>query len=255
MSKGAFNLRREATIGILIAGILALIAFTGRDYTNDVVNNVQVSINNDEENHVLEEQDIFNLMQLDRENLLGASVKSLNLRNLEQRILTNRWVNDADVYIDLKGNLFIEVHLRRALARMLRPDGSGAFIAVDGTIMPVPNRFAVRKLVITGTKVHSLIQNENLHKDEYGAALMSLLHQLNEDEFWRAQITQLDISPAGKIIMIPQVGGQVIEFGYPDNAEEKLKKLGIFFTRILPTRGWNRYHRVNVEYQNQIVAE
>ncbi|GIV38064.1 MAG: cell division protein FtsQ [Cyclobacteriaceae bacterium] len=255
MIKRTFNLRREATIGILIAGILALIAFTGRDYTNDVVNNVQVTINNDEENHVLEEEDIFNLMQLDRENLLGASVKSLNLRNLEQRIRTNRWVNDADVYVDLKGNLFIEVHLRRALARMLRPDGSGAFIATDGTVMPVPERFAVRRLVISGTRTSALMQAENLYSDEYGAALMILLHQLNEDEFWRAQIAQLDISKAGKIIMIPQVGGQIIEFGYPENAEEKLKKLGIFFTRILPTRGWNRYHRVNVEYQNQIVAE
>jgi cell division protein FtsQ len=84
---------------------------------------------------------------------------------------------------------------------------------------------------------------------------MALLVRLHEDAFWQAQIAQLDIAANGEINMIPQVGGQLIEFGQPVEVETKLKKLGIFFTRILPTRGWNRYHRVNVEYQNQIVAE
>jgi len=55
--------------------------------------------------------------------------------------------------------------------------------------------------------------------------------------------------------MLPQVGAQTIEFGTAENMEEKLKKLKIFYKEILPQMGWSRYHRVNVEYNGQLVAE
>ncbi len=256
MKKVRLNLiRKEALIALVVAGIFMLIAFTNRYNESNIVRSVHVIIENDENNHVLEESDIFHLMQLERENLLGASAGNLNLQKLEQRLSTNKWVEDANVYFDLKGNLFIEVSLRKALARLLNPNGSGAFIATDGTLMPVPHRFTLRRLTITGSKVHELARAGNLYQHPYGTTLMPLLHILNQDAFWQAQIAQLDIAANGKIAMIPQVGGQIIEFGYPDEAKEKLKKLDVFFTRILPTLGWSRYHRVNVEYRNQIVAE
>jgi cell division protein FtsQ len=55
--------------------------------------------------------------------------------------------------------------------------------------------------------------------------------------------------------MFPQVGGQLIEFGKPENLELKFKKLRIFYKEILPEKGWNAYERVNLEYEGQIIAE
>lgn len=256
MRKIKFNIRREVLLIAMLMVISGLIAFTtGRSGNSDAVLDVRIIIENNDGNHVLEEQDIFRLMRLDRENLQGASLKMLNLRQLEQRIRSNRWVEDADAYTDLKGNLFIEVTLRRALARFVQPDGSGAFIATDGTVMPVPQQFAVRSLLISGAKAYHLMRLDNLYQDEYGSKLMALLHALYGDEFWHAQIAQLEIAASGKINMLPQVGAQLIEFGQPEQVQNKLKKLNIFFVKILPTLGWNRYHRVNLEYENQIVAE
>ncbi len=256
MKKTKFNIRREIVLTTVLMGLFGLIAFTtGRNGGDGVVRDVQILIENSAGNHVLEEEDVFRLMQLDRENLMGASLKTMNIRQLELRIKGNRWVEDADVYSDLKGNLFVEVTLRRAIARFVQPDGSGAFIAADGTVMPVPQRYAVRSLLLTGPGILPLMKMENLYQNEYGNKLMALLHTLYTDEFWQAQIAQLEILSSGKIYMQPQVGGQIIEFGKPEQIEERLNKLRIFFTRILPTRGWNRYHRVNVEFENQIVAE
>lgn len=255
MKKTGFSIRREVIWTVFLAGVFGLIAFTTGRSSDGVVREVQILIENNAENHVLEEQDVFRLMQLDRENLIGASLNTLNMRQLELRIRNNRWVEDADVYSDLKGNLFIEITLRRAIARFVQPDGSGAFIAQDGTTMPIPQRYAIRSLLLTGPGTLPLMKKENLYQDAYGSKLMVLLHALNADAFWKAQITQLDIAASGKIIMHPQVGSQVIEFGKPEQIEARLNKLHIFYTRILPTRGWNRYHRVNVAYENQIVAE
>jgi hypothetical protein len=57
------------------------------------------------------------------------------------------------------------------------------------------------------------------------------------------------------ITIFPQVGDERIEFGKPENAEVKFKKLMIFYKEILPRTGWNKYNRVNLEYEGQIVTE
>jgi cell division protein FtsQ len=82
-----------------------------------------------------------------------------------------------------------------------------------------------------------------------------MLRIIHEDEFLHAQIAELDIDSKGKITIYPQVGGQLIEFGKPENLEVKFKKLRIFYKEILPMRGWNTYKRVNLEYEGQIIAE
>jgi cell division protein FtsQ len=84
---------------------------------------------------------------------------------------------------------------------------------------------------------------------------MEMLMIIREDDFWRAQIAQLDIDRKSRINLFPQVGGQTIEFGKPENLEVKFKKLRIFYKEILPRQGWNTYERVNLEYEGQIIAE
>lgn len=253
--KKPFALQKKVIGVIGTVFVFALIGFADRSAHEHVIRDVRITLENNVHNHVLEEDDVFRLMQLQRENLLGASLDRINLRQLEQRILTNPWVYQADIYADLKGTLFVEVKLRKALARIFLSGDPGAFVATDGTRMPVPRGFALRTLLISGPKADDLMKTDNLYQDAYGTDLMRLLEFIQADDFLRAQIAQLIVDTNGKIRMIPQVGNQIIEFGRPVDAEEKLKKIKIFYTRILPTRGWNRYHRVNVEYDKQIVAE
>ena len=67
--------------------------------------------------------------------------------------------------------------------------------------------------------------------------LMDLINTIREDEFWSAQIAQLDIDSKMRITIFPQVGDERIEFGKPENMEVKFKKLMIFYKEILPRTG------------------
>jgi len=57
------------------------------------------------------------------------------------------------------------------------------------------------------------------------------------------------------MVLYPQVTKQMVEFGKPEDIEVKFKKLRIFYTEILPKKGWNRYEKVNLKYRDQIIAE
>ncbi|MFZ2904743.1 MAG: cell division protein FtsQ [Cyclobacteriaceae bacterium] len=249
------NIKRELKISAALAVLFFFIGFSERKQGAVAVKDIIIKVENVNENQFIDEEDVAELMQLSQENMKGATLDRLNLKELETRIKSNRFVKDAELYSDLKGNLIVKAILRRPIARIVRNDGPDGYIAEDGTIMPVSDKFTTRVVLISGSFSNQLLKVENLNRFIEGKQLMEMLKIIREDEFWRAQIAQLDIDNRVHVDIFPQVGGQLIEFGKPDNLEEKFKKLRIFYKEILPKQGWNTYERVNVEYQGQIIAE
>jgi cell division protein FtsQ len=253
--KYKFNIKRELKIVAVLAVLLGLIAFTERMKGEVTVSAIQISLDNIHENHYLDEMDVVRLMRLDPENLKGASFNQLNFRDIEQRIRQSPFVSDAELYSDLKGNLTVNVSMRRPVARIVQNDGPDAYIGQDGTIMPVSDKFSSRVVLISGAFVPNLLKQDNIHDIEEGRQLMLLLNTIHEDPFWSAQIAQIDLNNKAKATLYPQVGDETIEFGKPEDLQTKFRKLKIFYKEILPRVGWNKYDRINVEYEGQVVVE
>jgi cell division protein FtsQ len=194
-------------------------------------------------------------MQLNVQNLRGVKTEDINLKGIEKKIKKDSFIKDAQLYTDLRGNLIARVELRRPVARIVRNDGPDGYIAEDGTVMPVSEKFTARVMLVSGPYVRTLLRQTNLTNSKEGSQLLSFLNKVRKDEFWYAQIAQMDIDAKGRITMLPQVGDEKIEFGTPENDEVKLKKLKIFYKEVLPRTGWNKYRRVNLEYEGQIIAE
>jgi len=253
--KVKLNLKREVKILAAVIVVAIFIAFTERRQGDITVRDITVKIENEQENHFLDEADVMKLMQLNLENLRGTGMGEVNLKAIEQRVNSEPFVKEGELYSDLKGNMVIRVELRRPIARIVRNDGPDGYIAEDGTIMPVSEKFTSRVVLISGGFVRQLLKQKNVNDTEEGKQLIALINAIREDEFWHAQIAQLDMDSKARITMYSQVGDERIEFGRPDNPEVKFKKLRVFYKEILPRMGWNKYDRVNLEYEGQIVAE
>lgn len=250
-----FNVKRELKIVAAILVVAIFIAFTEHKQTEVAIKDIVVRIENIQNNHFLDESDIMELMQVKLQNVRGASMDKVRLKEIETKVKMDPFIKNAEMYTDLKGNMIVRVELRRPIARIVRNDGPDGYIAEDGTVMPVSEKFTARVLLISGSYVRKLLRQGNLQKTEEGAQLLSLIRTIREDDFWNAQIAQLDIDSKTRIVMMPQVGDEQIEFGKPENMDVKFKKLKIFYKEILPSVGWNKYERVNLEYEGQLVAE
>ena len=253
--KFKFNIKREIKIVAAVLIVGGIIAFTERRQGNASIKDITIKMKNDHENHFLDEDDIVGLMELKKDNLKGASLDRVNMKEVEKKIRRDPFIKDAQLYSDLKGNLVVSAELRRPIARIVRNDGPDGYISEDGMIMPVSDQFTSRVILISGSYVKQILGQNKLGATESGVQLMELINTIREDEFWNAQIAQLDIDSKMRITIYPQVGDERIEFGKPENVETKLKKLMIFYKEILPRMGWNKYGRVNLEYEGQIVAE
>jgi len=148
----------------------------------------------------------------------------------------------------------INVVLRRPIARIIEENGAGAYIAEDGMLMPVSDKFSSRVLLISGMTTDLQGQDSSSENEEF-VKLFELVKYINKDKFWKAQIAQIDLQENKEVILLPQITKQYIEFGEITNIESKFERLNIFYKEILPRKGWNSYSRVNVKYKNQIICE
>jgi len=252
--KQGFKIRMEIKVAVAILGLSFLIAFSERKQGGSVCKEIVVELDNLNENHFLDEADVIQLVEGSGEPIKGVGINRIKLKEIEKKLKYDKHILDAELFGDLKGNLIVNVELRRPIARIVQNDAPDACIAENGVIMPVSEKYTSRVVLISGA-VKQLLESEDLNKTEQGKQLLQMIEFINADRFWKAQVAQLDLGRDGKIIIYPQMTGQLVEFGRPENINVKFKKLMVFYKEILPTRGWTRYERVNLEYEGQVVAE
>lgn len=249
-----FSIRKEIRIAAGLILVFFLIAFSERKQGGVICNTIVVELKNIHDNHFLDEADVVKLAEKNAPGLRGIAIGRIDLKAIERNLLLDKHIADAQLYGDLKGNLIIRVELRRPIARIVQDDAPDAYVAEDGTVMGVSDKFSSRVMILSGKGMKKMLEAGNLNVVEEGKQLMEIMTYVLDDPFWAAQVAQLDINAMGSITMYPQVTGQIVDFGTPDNYEEKFHRLMVFYKDILPQKGWTRYERVNLNYEGQIIA-
>ncbi len=244
------------TIGGLLT-LFGLIAFTEIRHGQKHVRDVIVRLNQVDGHHFLTKRDVMGYLTNEgADPVRGNDYAEVDFRRLEGRLRQHGLVKNCQVARDLQGNLLVTVEQPRPVARLVtNGDGprsaSGQYISEEGRFFPVSMNYTARVPILTGTFFE---KNRSL-QSQRNRPLLDLLVLLQNEPFWRAQIAELAVDEQGDVTMWPQVGGHRIELGPPTNVDAKLRKLKLFYTDVLPAKGWNYYSRVNVQYRNQIVCE
>ena len=101
-----------------------------------------------------------------------------------------------------------------------------------------------------GAKI--LLSKEEVIKN---SNILIQLDLINENDFFRKIISEIDIDRNKNIVIHPVISKQKIIFGYPDMLEEKFQKISLFYNDIVSAKGWNTYKSVNVKFKNQIICD
>lgn len=245
--------------GIIYAGLagllLVLIGFVENKQAGKRVKKVLINIDHEGNNYFVEEDDVLDLMtQNGNDPIVDKKYQHLDLKEIEMRIKSFKFVSDAQVSRDHKGNLKVLVKQRRPIARVIYPNGVHAYIGSDGTTLSTSEKFTSRVIVIDGEYAPKLLSEDFLKTPE-GQPYFDLLKMIDENKFWKAQLSEITLDRSGEVILYPQLGRQTIYMGKPENLEQKFKNLGLFYTKIVPSKGWSTYQTVNLKFKNQLICE
>ncbi|MEZ0485657.1 cell division protein FtsQ/DivIB [Fibrella aquatica] len=243
------------TIGVIT--LFCLLAFTEQRLHQRQCEAILVSIDEIAGQRFLTRRDVTGFLTNNGSDpIVGQSFDEINLSKLEQRLRQYSLIKQAHVSRDLAGNLIVQIEQPKPVARLV-PGGegiraiSGQYISSEGRFFPLSMNYSARVPLISG----AWFQTHRNLSDQAGQPLLALLQYIQASDLWRAQIAEVSVDQSGSVTMWPQVGNYQIDFGMPDAIETKFKKVKLFYTQIAPQKGWDRYHRVSVQYRNQLVCE
>ncbi len=253
----SINWKLIGVITLWIVGLSAVIssfAFTEIKQRSVLCKSILIDINRDDENYFINKADVLKILYSSGDSLIGTKVDEIPLSLLERLIVANKYIKSAKVFIDIKGNLQVEINQRKPLIRIINSTYQSFYIDEDGNKMPLSTLYSARSIVCNGNILESYDGKNDTLQTAIASSLYALSKFIKANEFWEAQIEQIYIEQNNDFVFIPRVGDHKIIFGDTTNMVEKFDNLMIFYNKALPKVGWQTYHTINVKYKGQIVA-
>ncbi len=251
------NIRRIIFICIWVlagAGFVVLLIAAVNSRNHQVCQGYEIEIKDAEKAIFIDKKDIEKVLTANHTMVLkNKPVKSIDLNIIEARIKKEPWIKDAEIFFDNNERLKVTVEQRIPIARMFSSSGGSFYIDSSGQRMPLSEKMSAKLPVFTGypidAKKNRTPAERKLIRDVKDISLFLL-----NDPFWMAQISQIDITPSKEFEMIPTVGNHIIEFGDGTDYDAKFKKLFIFYKQVLAKTGMDKYERLKIQYNNEIIG-
>jgi len=232
-----------ADIAVAVYLLLAITIFNQPEEKATVCSEVNIRVG-DQQNGLLSPAEVKRLLQQQRLYPLGQPMQFVSMRDIEDALMANPYVESAQCYKTQNGHVNVELVQRQPVLHVMPSNDVQYYVDMQGDVLP-HTQLAGNLLVATGTMERSYAQKR----------LAPIARLILDDQFWRLQTEQLNVLPDGTVELIPRVGDNVIYLGSPVGVAKKLERLRKFYKYGLSHAGWSRYQRISVEFDNQIVCK
>ena len=203
----------------------------------------QVSVNlvdlqESEKVYFIDEKEIRNLIKKSNPT---KKIGDIDIPALEKKISRLPSIDSANVYLNLNGRLNVDIVQRVPVFR-LNKNGNDFYVDRKGNEFPVSRIYSHPCMLVTG----------NVKKEEY-IPLAELIDKINQDPFSKKYF--IGISKVKKDYnLLTSEGNFKVEIGNLENIEFKVKGFKTFAEKFLVFQDQNKYNKVSVKYDNQIVT-
>ena len=223
--------------------------------------NIEITIVDSSDYHFVTKRDIQNTILKNNGNIIGKPLKEIRMDEIENTMSGYRELKTAEVFMSIDGTLHIVGDQRTPIMRVMPNNGGDYYVDDEGVVIRRRNLYTPRlhiiggnvnisQAMLNGVSVLDTSIRNSILKDIY-----YLVNYIRKDDFWSAQIDQIFVNGNNEIDLIPRVGSHTIHLGSTENYEGKLNNLEVFYDKVLPEVGWNKYSTINLAFKDQIVCK
>ncbi len=235
--KNKYRILKIAVTVILLGFLLSfsLKRFSKQKITDD---KVSVKLNDGNPVYFVDEKEIKSLVQ--KENPSGK-IGDLEIPELEKKLNKNPYIDSANVYLNLNGNLNLDIKQRVPVFR-INYQGKDFYVDDKGMEFPISRNFSYPCMLVTG----------NVKPSEY-EKLAELVKYIDKDDFSKKYFIGIS-KEKGSYNLLTSEGNYKVEIGDLDNIEFKTKGFKTFVEKHLVFTDPQKYSKISVKYNNQIVT-
>lgn len=242
---------RQILMGLFILGVVVLLVSATHLKKSVTPSDFEIEIEAlADGKNLLTEAEVFAQLQSSiGYHPVKLPIGEIPLSRFEEILNANPYIKDAKVYVDHRGVLHFKVAQRLPVLRLIE-SGSTHYIDSEGQWMPPSEHYTVRVPVLHG-HIPKGDEREEWKKEELSLILESL-NQKSEMTQW---IDQVYRDQNGSYVLIPLLSKLKIDFGPWKNVGPKWEKMTRFFKEVLPKKGWNKYERIDLRFEDQVIAK
>ncbi len=240
--------------GICVGAFIFLLIAAQEHHKEKVCRSINFNIDYNNENFFIEKSDLVEIISDHvTEDVVGKNLTEIRFDLIEDNIKKIPYVASVETFVDIAGDLNIEVKQREPIVRVINKRGVSYYLDDHGEKMPISDKFTSRVLIASG-----YIEDNGLtigKVDSLGVnKIYELSNYIRRNPYWTAQIEQIYVDEYKDFIIIPKLGNHEVVLGTLDNMDKKFKDLYIFYNEGLKYAGWYTYKTISLKYQGQIVC-
>lgn len=269
--KKAFYIISDIIIGVYL--VLAITSWNKPDAAVKDCKQVTIRVADENTHGFLTKGEIQRLLKERGIYPLGQPIVATNPRQIETELKRMPFVSDAQCSITQDGHVFITVTQRTPLIRIKNIQNQDFYIDDNGGIMP-NSQYVSNLMIATG-----------YISKAYATKYISVIaHYLMDDELWRKEIEQINVTADKQVELIPRNSEHVVNIGkmpqindadppskkyvaINDYLKRQLTRLELFYRYVpqtlespIPNDTTNAlnshsYDYIDLEYNNQIICQ
>ena len=222
--------------------VIAVTVFNSKP-DHQTCSGLELVINDSIDYGFITKREVLRMLNSKKLSPIGKKMGEINTRQLEDELRQHALIANVECYRTSSNRIGIEITQRLPILRVMAANGESYYIDDKAHAMPIPNS-AANVAIVTG------------HVDKAFATkeLYELGMFLQRNELWKAQIQQINVTQSKELELVPRVGDHIIFLGKPGNYENKFNRLKTFYKKGLNEVGWNKYSRISLEFNNQIIC-
>ena len=182
----------------------------------------------------------------------GRNLQNLDTKELKKKIMTIPYLRDAEIGKELNGIVRIKVFEREPIALAVF-DGQIMALDGEGFLLPVRARHGVPLLKISGITRLNITENGLRQLDRRDVALIrDFLEMLLQTEYARLFIGELHLAGNNMTWCLTAQSPSRFIVGKDGNYKEKVKKLEIFWQKVVSKKGLDFYETVDLRFRERI---
>ena len=216
-----------------------LLSFSLKRFNNAKMENVSINMNQSKTPvYFVDEKDIKELV---KQYNPTKKIGDIDIPELEKKINLIPFVDSANVYLNLNGNLNVDIK-QRVPAFRLNKDGKDFYVDKKGVEFPISKNFSLASMLVMG----------DVKASEYGK-LSELVEKIDKDDFSKRYFIGIT-KEKDNYNLLTSDGNYKVEIGDLDNIDLKVRGFKTFVEKYLVDQSPEKYKKISLKYDNQIVT-
>lgn len=194
-----------------------------------------------EENLFVTHETVSKLLIVNQQTVTNKPKEIIDLNVLENALNSNPMIKDAQVYINVDGQLTAVINQKKPVARVVA--NASYYVDEDATYMPLSTNYSARVPLVTG-----FVEKDNLNN------IAIVARKVQSDEFLKNNVVEIHQNENRSIDLKFRKDDFIIQLGSLEQLDKKINNLKAFYQKAMRDSTLNKYSVVNLRFDKQVIC-